>query len=260
MMCVCVCSIKIEWKPWVDLCAVWTLCLLSAAYQDVVRLLSGTLGLWMNSEYWWVWWLMCVLSLLGVCVCVCMCVCTCVCACESVCVCVCVCTYAHVCVCVRAYARVCLHVYRYVYVALSGSCAVWMLHLLSAACRNVMSLVRYPMFYEWIIRIWWVWLCVLSYTYNKCVCVCVCVHVCVCVYRYVALSGSFEWVLCCLDVASVVSSLSRCCVFSQVPCVLWVNHEDLMSMIVYVCSLLHVWVCVCACVHVCVCVCVSMCQ
>ena len=38
-----------------------------------------------------------------------------------------------------------------------------------------------------------------------------------CIYVYVAVSESFERVLCCLDVASVVSSLSRCCVSSQVP-------------------------------------------
>ena len=68
----------------------------------------------------------------------------------------------------------------------------------------------------------------LSYMYKcvfVCAGVCVCVHVrvhvcvCMCVYQYVyvALSGSFEWVLCCLDVASVVSSQSRCFVFSQVP-------------------------------------------
>ena len=45
------------------------------------------------------------------------------------------------------------------------------------------------------------------------------VHVqfCECVHVYVAVSESFEKVLCCLDVASVVSSLSRCCVSSQVP-------------------------------------------
>ena len=49
-----------------------------------------------------------------------------------------------------------------------------------------------------------------------CVCVCKSVRARVCV----SLSGSLEKVLCCLDVASVVSSLSRCCVFCQVPCVL----------------------------------------
>ena len=52
----------------------------------------------------------------------------------------------------------------------------------------------------------------------ECTCVtaiifCECVHV----YMYKAVSESFERVLCCLDVASVVSSLSRCCVSSQVP-------------------------------------------
>ena len=45
------------------------------------------------------------------------------------------------------------------------------------------------------------------------------VHVqfCECVHVYIAVGESFERVLCCLDVASVVSSLSRCCVSSQVP-------------------------------------------
>ena len=33
----------------------------------------------------------------------------------------------------------------------------------------------------------------------------------------VDLSESLEWVLCCLDVSSVVSSLSRCFVLSQAP-------------------------------------------
>ena len=39
-------------------------------------------------------------------------------------------------------------------------------------------------------------------------------HLCMYMYTCVALSGSLEWVLCCLDVtmSSVVSSLSRCCV------------------------------------------------
>ena len=69
-----------------------------------------------------------------------------------------------------------------------------------------------------------------------CVCVCVCV----------ALSGSLERVLCCLDVASVVSSLSRFCIFCQVPRVLWVIHMNLVnpSLICYVC--IEWWtLCVC---------------
>ena len=41
-----------------------------------------------------------------------------------------------------------------------------------------------------------------------------------CVRMYVCSSScekAFKWVLCCLDVASTVSSLSRCSVLSQVP-------------------------------------------
>ena len=48
----------------------------------------------------------------------------------------------------------------------------------------------------------------------------VCVYVCMCVRLYVCSSlceKALEWVLCCLDVASVVNSLSRCSVLSQVP-------------------------------------------
>ena len=58
----------------------------------------------------------------------------------------------------------------------------------------------------------------------------------------VAESESFEWVLCCLDDSSVVSSLSRRCVFSQVPRVLCVSVS---------------YLCVCVCVSVCV-LCVSV--
>ena len=45
-------------------------------------------------------------------------------------------------------------------------------------------------------------------------------RVCVCVRLYMCSSfceKAFEWVLCCLDVASIVNSLSRCSVLSQVP-------------------------------------------
>ena len=38
-----------------------------------------------------------------------------------------------------------------------------------------------------------------------------------CVCARVDLSESLEWILCCLDVSSVVSSLSRCFVLSQAP-------------------------------------------
>ena len=43
---------------------------------------------------------------------------------------------------------------------------------------------------------------------------------------------SLEWVLCCLDVASIVSSLSRCFVLSQVPRVYERERENVC---VYVC-------------------------
>ena len=59
-------------------------------------------------------------------------------------------------------------------------------------------------------------LCFVSVSVTAWNCDCVCVCVCAVV------SESLEWVLCCLDVASVVSSLSRCLVFRQVPRVLWV--------------------------------------
>ena len=55
------------------------------------------------------------------------------------------------------------------------------------------------------------------------ICECVSVLVCMCsifvsVYMCeIAVIESFERVLCCLDVASVVSNLSRCCVSSQIP-------------------------------------------
>ena len=46
----------------------------------------------------------------------------------------------------------------------------------------------------------------------------VCVCECVCLYMYSSFcEKAFEWVLCCLDVASIVNSLSRCSVLSQVP-------------------------------------------
>ena len=116
---------------------------------------------------------------------------------------------------------------------------------------------------EWIMRIWWVWQFVfpLSCMY-VCVCVCVCVYVCVCVcqYVYVALSGSLEWVLCCLDVVSVVRSLSRCCIFSQY--ILYFMSEswgfdecDCLHVCVFSLSIMSVCVCVCVCVRVSVYVC-----
>ena len=73
--------------------------------------------------------------------------------------------------------------------ALSGSCAVWMMRPMSAACQDVASYVRYPSSYE-----------------CDFVCVCVCVRV-----------EEREKALCCLDDASNVSSLSKCCVLCQVP-------------------------------------------
>ena len=51
-----------------------------------------------------------------------------------------------------------------------------------------------------------------------------CERTCLYVFNFVsvymceiAVIESFERVLCCLDVASVVSNLSRCCVSSQIP-------------------------------------------
>ena len=64
---------------------------------------------------------------------------------------------------------------------------------------------------------------------------------CVCVRLYVCSSlceKAFEWVLCCLDVASVVNSLSRCSVLSQVPRVYERERE-------YVCVRLYVCSCLC---------------
>ena len=66
--------------------------------------------------------------------------------------------------------------------------------------------------------------------------------VCVCVRLYMCSSfceKAFEWVLCCLDVASIVNSLSRCSVLSQVPRVYERERE-------------RVCVYVCMCVAVCV--------
>ena len=88
-------------------------------------------------------------------------------------------------------------------------------------------------------------------------CVCVCV----------AESESFEWVLCCLDDSSVVSSLSRRCVFSQVPRVLCVSVSYLcvcVSVCVLCVSVSYLCVCVSVCVlcvsvsYLCVCVCVCV--
>ena len=63
--------------------------------------------------------------------------------------CVCVCVY--VCTCGREREK-----------DLSGSCAVWMMRPMSAACQDVASYVRYPNSYE---------------CDFMCVCVCVCVRV-----------------------------------------------------------------------------------
>ena len=60
----------------------------------------------------------------------------------------------------------------------------------------------------------------------------------VCVWQFVR--ESLEWVLCCLDVASIVSSLSRCFVLSQVPRVYERERE-------------------CVYVHVCI-MCVAVCE
>ena len=81
-----------------------------------------------------------------------------------------------------------------------------------------------------------------------CVCACMYIHIHVCV----ALSGSLEWVLCCLDVASVVSSLSRCCVLSGAPCFMSKSCEFgechcLFAMYVLLSGGLCVCVCVCVC-------------
>ena len=65
---------------------------------------------------------------------------------------------------------------------------------------------------------------------------------CVCVRLYVCSSlceKAFEWVLCCLDVVSIVNSLSRCSVLSQVPRVYEGERERER---------------VCVCVYVCICV------
>ena len=62
----------------------------------------------------------------------------------------------------------------------------------------------------------------------------------VCVRMYVCSSlrkKAFEWILCCLDVVSTVSSLSRCSVLSQILQVYKRERE-----------------CVCVCVYVCMCV------
>ena len=107
------------------------------------------------------------------------------------------------CVSVHVCTRMYVHVH--VCVALSGSCAVWMLRPLSAACQDVASLVRCPVFYE--SCEFGECYCLFALSGGLCVCVCVCVKL---VRACVTLSGSFEWVLCCLDVTSVVSSLLRC--------------------------------------------------
>ena len=88
-----------------------------------------------------------------------------------------------------------------------GSCAVWMFRPSSAAGQDVSSFVRHPVFSEY-------------------VCVCVC-SVCVCVREgergrereelYTRERKALVWVLCCLDVSSIVSSRSRCFVFRQAP-------------------------------------------
>ena len=92
-----------------------------------------------------------------------------------------------------------------------GSCAVWMFRPSSAAGQDVSSFVRHPVFSEY-------------------VCVCV-LCVCVCVREgererererekeelYKRERKALVWVLCCLDVSSIVSSRSRCFVFRQAP-------------------------------------------
>ena len=62
--------------------------------------------------------------------------------------------------------------------------------------------------------------------------------VCVCVRLYMCSSfceKAFEWVLCCLDVASIVNSLSRCSVLSQVPRV-YERERECVCVRLYVCS------------------------
>ena len=69
-------------------------------------------------------------------------------------------------------------------------------------------------------------------------------RVCVCVRLYMCSSfceKAFEWVLCCLDVASVVNSLSRCSVLSQVPRV-YERERERESVCVYVCMCVAVCV------------------
>ena len=61
----------------------------------------------------------------------------------------------------------------------------------SAACQDVSSFVRHP---------------ALNEREKERESVCVCINVL-----------SFVWVMCCLDVSSVVSSLSRCLVFRLAP-------------------------------------------
>ena len=82
-----------------------------------------------------------------------------------------------------------------------GSCAVWMFRPSSAAGQDVSSFVRHPVFSEY-------------------VCVCVCVRE---RELYTRERKALVWVLCCLDVSSIVSSLSRCFVrypvFSLFVCV-----------------------------------------
>ena len=46
---------------------------------------------------------------------------------------------------------------------------------------------------------------------------------------------AFEWVLCCLDIASTVSSLSRCSVLCQVPRV-YERERESVCVRMYVCS------------------------
>ena len=93
--------------------------------------------------------------------------------------------------------------------ALIGSCVVWMLRPLSAACQDAPSYVRYHEFTRERER------------------VCVRMYVCSSLRK-----KAFEWVLCCLDVTSTVSSLSRCSVLSQVPRVYERERECLCT---YVC-------------------------
>ena len=82
---------------------------------------------------------------------------------------------------------------------MSGSCVVWMLHPLSAACQDAPSYVRYPEFTRERER----------ERERESVYLCMCVAVC----ERKPLSGSCV----VLNVASTVSSLSRCSVLSQVP-------------------------------------------